>query len=122
MNWDLITQGLELSVMGILTTFMALGLFIGIILLLRRVFPVESAEPMVMESAEEPALVFEAAGEDADAVAAAIGAAFYVQKMLAVTSEDGIEASFVPQSYRPRRKGLGARLEEPRGRWWHPEE
>ena len=128
MNWELITQGLELSVMGILTTFMALGLFIGTILLLRTVFPTEPRRKKVVEEAPvqeiEAAEVVEETAVDVDAVTAAIGAAVYVQSMLAVAPEDGtmlaMEAGFAPQSYRPRRKGLGARLEEPRGRWWQP--
>lgn len=128
MNWELITQGLELSVMGILTTFMALGLFIGTILLLRTVFPTEPRRKKVVEEAPvqeiEAAEVVEETAIDVDAVTAAIGAAVYVQSMLAVAPEDGtmlaMEASFAPQSYRSRRKGLGARLEEPRGRWWQP--
>ena len=131
MNWELITQGLELSVMGILTTFMALGLFIGTILLLRTVFPNEPRkrkdtviEPVVADDTE-PVVEEESAVEmDNDAIAAAIGAAVYVQSMLAAAPQDGtmvsMEAGFIPQNYRPRRKGLGARLEEPRGRWWQP--
>lgn len=112
MNWELITQGLELSVMGIITTFMALGLFIGTILLLRYLFP---AEPRVKKVADLPQAVEEPAAvaaseDDSDAVAAAISAAIYVKNMLASSSDSS--------SYVPRRTGLGARLEQPRGRWW----
>ncbi len=124
MNWDLIRQGLSLSVMGILTTFMSLGLLIGTILLLRYVFPAEQRKRKVVEEAQESsAQVVETVDTDADAVVAAISAAVTVQTMLAGTSDDGSMAAmgptFVPQQRRVRRTGLGARLEEPRGRWWH---
>lgn len=125
MNWELILQGLELSVMGILTTFTALGLFIGTILLLRRVFPVESRTPLQIEVAQEPEAPLDEMDIDTDAIAAAISAAVYVQSLLAGTPDDGtlaaMESAFTVQPS-PRRKGLGARLEQPRGRWWQPME
>ena len=116
MNWELITQGLELSVMGILTTFMALGLFIGTILLLRYIFPAEPRKKKNVVEAEaetvvdEPIAAVEAEEDDADAIAAAISAAIYVKNMLAEAPQG--------TAYVPRRTGLGARLEQPRGRWW----
>jgi Na+-transporting methylmalonyl-CoA/oxaloacetate decarboxylase gamma subunit len=116
-NWELISQGLSLSVMGIMTTFMALGLFIATILLLRYVFP---AEPRKKKTAAavvpDEAPLFEESGaavssdEEDGAIAAAISAAIYVKTMLSATAEG---AAYVPQ-----RTGLGARLEQPRGRWW----
>jgi hypothetical protein len=117
--------------MGILTTFMALGLFIGTILLLRTVFPTVPRKRKAALRVEAVAVEPDTdAGLDADptmdmdAIAAAVSAAVYVQSMLAAAPEDGtmtaMEAGFAYQNYRPHRKGLGARLEQPRGRWWQP--
>jgi len=124
-NWELITQGLELSVMGILTTFTALGLFIGTILLLRTVFPTEPRKSKKEADTQTPIVSMESPDDvvvDTDAIAAAISAAIYVQTMLAQAPDDGtmvtMESAFVPQRRRVRRTGIGARLEEPRGRWW----
>lgn len=116
MNWELISQGLSLSVMGIMTTFMSLGLFIGTIFLLRYLFPTEPRQkkiaaavaPEAPQSTEEPVGV--TASTEDDAIAAAISAAIYVKTMLAASSEGS--------AYVPRRTGLGSRLEQPRGRWW----
>lgn len=124
MNWDLISQGLSLSVMGILTTFMSLGLFIATIFLLRYVFPAEPRKRKVVEETPVPSVQgTETVDVDLDAVVAAISAATYVQAMLAGSPDDGtitaMEQTFVPQRPLVRRTGLGARLEEPRGRWWH---
>ena len=119
MNWELISQGLSLSVMGILTTFTALGLFIGTIFLLRLLFPAESRRSKLEQEIEvEPR-----PAEEEDVITAAISAAIYVQSMLANTPDDGTVTTLhtvrqVSQQQSQPRTGLGARLEEPRGRWW----
>ena len=98
-----IIQGLNISLVGLLVTFTALGLFILMILLLEKIFP---ARPQVIEerTPSEEASNLQILGEDASgnvdpATAAAIMAAICYFQMQA-------------------RPALGARLVEGHGRWW----
>lgn len=52
---DLFTQGLWLSVLGISVTFGALGLLIGVIALLKWLFPARRVEPRPAAAAEHEA-------------------------------------------------------------------
>jgi Na+-transporting methylmalonyl-CoA/oxaloacetate decarboxylase gamma subunit len=98
-----IMQGLSISVIGLLITFFALGVFILLMIILQRLFPpkTEKAE----EEAEEGELMVQidlgqAAEMDQDGeVAAAIAAA----------------VSYFQAANRP---SLGAGLESGRGHWW----
>ena len=67
------STGLMVSIVGLLTTFVALGVFIGVIYLLKLLFPYKSAAQAVeeVEPAESPALA-ETHEEEVVAVIAAV--------------------------------------------------
>jgi hypothetical protein len=118
MDTEAILQGLELSLMSIITTFLALGMFIGIILLLRLIFPAqprrrkieEEDEGEAPEKEEEIIINVAAAAQESDeALTAAIAAALYVKNTYPTDT---------PALTRRSPGGLGARLEQPRSRWW----
>jgi hypothetical protein len=122
MDIQAIIQGLELSLMSILTTFLALGMFIGIILLLRVAFPMqprhrkieEEDEGEAPEREEEIIINLTASAEEGDdALTAAIAAALYVKNTYQPAARMG-----TPAVIRRSPGGLGARLEQPRSRWW----
>lgn len=132
MNIELINQGLTLSFFGLLFTFMSLGLFILSIFALRWLFPVEKRTKRevlaVVNNTPTPA-VQNSSATDEEAVAA-IAAAMSVKQFLSSQSGTIEEATAAVtaaamviqqrQMGSARRQGLGARLEEPRGRWWQP--
>ena len=92
-------QGLEVSVLGILITFTALGVFILIMIVLQRLFP--AAESNASAKKEEQPLVevqIEETGEDAAVVAAIAAALSYLRAR--------------------SQSGLGSSLQEGRGGWW----
>lgn len=100
-----IAQGLEVSVLGILITFVALGVFIFIMIFLQRMFPYKNEDAAaVVEEREAPEAVIEIAtdpatdGEEGE-IAAAIGAALLYLRSRSKTS-------------------LGDSLFEGRGGWW----
>ncbi len=95
-------QGLEVSVLGILVTFLALGVFILIMIVLQRLFPGESEEKQNDEQVQDaqPASMVEAAASDEDSeVIAAIAAALNFFNSHSQSS-------------------LGASLEKGRSEWW----
>jgi hypothetical protein len=122
MDMQAILQGLELSLMSIITTFLALGMFIGIILLLRLAFPAQPRHRKKEEDAagepperEEEIIINVAvpAQERDEALTAAITAAVYVKNAYQPAKQ--VDA---PTGFRRSTSGLGARLEQPRSRWW----
>ena len=93
-------QGLEVSILGILITFTALGVFILIMIVLQRLFP--SAEAEASSKTEEQPLVevqIEETGEDAAVVAAIAAALSYLRAR--------------------SQSSLGSSLQEGRGSWWN---
>ena len=131
MNIELINQGLTLSFFGLLFTFMSLGLFILSIFVLRWLFPVEKRTKKetlaVVDNTPTPAVQNSSTTDEE--VAAAITAAMSVKQFLSSRSASleesaaAVTAAMLIQQRLPgsvRRQGLGARLEEPRGRWWQP--
>lgn len=122
MDIQAIIQGLELSLMSIITTFLALGMFIGIILLLRVAFPMQPRRKKKQEkpaseaadSEEEIIINLTAPTEEGDdALTAAIAAALYVKNAYQTAQQ-----TETPAVIRRSSGGLGARLEQPRSRWW----
>ena len=118
MDIQAIIQGLELSLMSIITTFLALGMFIGIILLLRVAFPMQPRLKKVVKPVESEAPDREEeiiinltapTAEGDDALTAAIAAAVFVKNTYQRDK---------PVVIRRSPGGLGARLEQPRSRWW----
>jgi len=98
-----IVQGLEVSVLGILITFTALGVFILIMIVLQRLFPsAETEAPVVTQTVkDEQPLVevqIEETGEDAAVVAAIAAALSYLRAR--------------------SQSSLGGSLQEGRGGWW----
>ena len=91
-----IAQGLSISLLGLTTTFIALGLLVVLILLLTRLFPIKpdfiSGETQTQEE------------ERVRAVAAATAVAVAVSLV---------------ESEGETHPGLGELLEEPPGRWWY---
>lgn len=133
MNWTLILDGVVLSVLGVATTFTALGLFILIMVVLRRLFPnvEEKAARAALKASDEtsPAALVETAEADDGAAAAAIGAALlYWQGMLGADEEEQVAAAIAVSLFYLGRQvqapvpqvesRLGANLERGRGRWW----
>lgn len=97
-----LAQGLEVSLLGIIITFVALGVFILIMVVLQRLFPAKEAVENGEEQApEEPvaAPVETSASEDEQAVIAAIAAA----------------VGFLRAQ---NRADLGGGLHEGRSGWW----
>ena len=122
MDMQAILQGLELSLMSIITTFLALGMFIGIILLLRLAFPMhprrrkrEEETANEVPDGEEEIIINVAvpAQERGEALTAAIAAALYVKNAYQPATQ-----AEAPAFIRRSAGGLGARLEQPRSRWW----
>ena len=98
---DLITQGLTLSLTGIVVTFASLGLFILIIILLQKFFPSEEAEPSTSIEGGSVALP-EATGIDLDqGTAAAIA--------IAISHFQSLESEA---------SGIGSALVQGPGPWW----
>lgn len=128
----LISQGLALSLVGIATTFVSLGLFILSIYALRWLFPVDKRRKARQTSGEsgDPIPVIEQGRFEEEEVTAVISAALWVKKFLLNQSAEVEEAAAIaavamylqqqPVGRLQKRQGLGARLEEPRGRWWQP--
>lgn len=101
---DPIVQGLQVSLLGLLITFLALGVFILIMVGLQRLFPPtaeELAGEMSEEAEETPVVEVETADESEEgAVVAAIAAAL--------------------NYYRASGRGqLGGSLVEGRSGWWN---
>ena len=97
-----ILQGLQVSVLGLLITFLALGVFILVMVLLQRFFPgqEEVVEEAAAGSEETPIVVIETADESEEgAVVAAIAAA-------------------LQYGYDTRHSSLGKALAEGKGGWW----
>jgi sodium pump decarboxylase gamma subunit len=99
---DLITQGLTLSLTGIVVTFASLGLFILIIILLQKFFPSEEAEATASTEGMSATLPSMAATDLDQETAAAIAIAI---------------AHF--QSLETEASGIGSALVEGPGPWWH---
>jgi Na+-transporting methylmalonyl-CoA/oxaloacetate decarboxylase gamma subunit len=95
-----ITQGLIISGLGLFITFFALGIFILVIILLQRFFPVRhEPENAVSQPEESPIEVQVDTCGDEQEVAAAIAVAIQV--------------------FRSRQTELGSSLGSGRGSWWY---
>jgi sodium pump decarboxylase gamma subunit len=93
-------QGLTISLLGLTITFLALGLFILVMVVLKKLFPQQTEEMPEQEVEGTPVLVVETADKSEEgAVIAAIAAA------IAFTRSSG-------------RGRLGETLTQARGRWW----
>ncbi len=88
-------QGLQVSVLGLLITFLALGLFVLVMVLLKRLFP---AEIRPDEPAGNPQTHIQKPGEAELAAVAAAAAALYRKSKMD--------------------PNLGRLLEQPKGAWW----
>ena len=98
-----LVEGLEVSVLGILITFTALGVFILIMIVLQRLFPSAETDPSAKtqsEMGEQPLVEvqIEETGEDAAVVAAIAAALSYLRAR--------------------SQSSLGSSLQEGRGGWW----
>lgn len=75
--------GLLISVVGLLVTFVALGIFIGVIILLQKLFPPKAeAEEEAVEEVK-PAQIETKEDSDAEAIAAALAAVSYLRSQRA---------------------------------------
>jgi Na+-transporting methylmalonyl-CoA/oxaloacetate decarboxylase gamma subunit len=99
-----IMQGLSISIIGLLITFFALGVFILLMIVLQRLFPpkakareeeAEHAEPVIQIELDQASSHMDRDREVAAAIAAAVS---YFQAV--------------------NQPSLGANLEGGRGRWW----
>jgi Na+-transporting methylmalonyl-CoA/oxaloacetate decarboxylase gamma subunit len=98
-----IEQGLAIMVMGLSITFSALALFIGVIILLQRLFPAgEEADSTEEKRVEQPVIsrLARDTGEEEIAVAISVALAHLY-------------------SYELCRSNLGETLEKGHGPWWN---
>ena len=97
-----IEQGLTLMVLGLGTTFSALAIFIGLIVLLSRVFPpAQEPDSPSAEVADQPAVTQLLRDTTQEEIAAAIA--------MALAHVHSLELC---------RSNLGETLEHARGQWW----
>jgi hypothetical protein len=94
-------QGLTLSGIGILITFFALGVLIGLILLLKALFPVKTGNSEVKDALRESSPPLSREREDLLRQAAAAGVSVLIKRR-------GLSG----------RGSLGKLLEDPVGDWW----
>jgi len=72
--------GLMISVIGLLVTFTALGIFIGIIVLLKKLFPVKAKKTDTeVAIISEPAEAIPQTEDDSENIAAAVAAVTYLR-------------------------------------------
>ena len=91
-------EGLNVSILGLLITFLALGVFILIMIVLQKIFPSQEESPETME--ETPVLSIETddKSEEGAVIAAIAAAAAYARSK--------------------GRSQLGAALSQSKGSWW----
>lgn len=66
------STGLMVSIVGLSITFIALGVFIGVIYLLKAIFPYKPETEEVEEDSEETPVISKTDGEEVAAVIAAV--------------------------------------------------
>ena len=96
-----ILQGLTISISGIVITFLALGLFILVMVILQKMFPAESEAPDGSDAEKKTIVESSTASDDEGEVVAAIAAA----------------VAYFQQSFN-QSGDLGISLNEGRGTWW----
>lgn len=94
-------QGLSLSGVGILITFSALGILIGLILLLKVIFPMREESGLIEETLPDSAGLPSQEREELLKQAAGVGVSVLVKKMS-----------------RSAQGTLGKTLEDPVSSWW----
>ena len=75
---DTIQSGLVISAVGLIITFTALGIFIGVIVLLQKLFPPKAQEE-VIEEVQPVAAITEESSDSDEAVVALLAAAAYLR-------------------------------------------
>ena len=96
-----ILQGLTISISGIIITFLALGLFILVMVVLQKLFPAESETPAGSVAEKKTIIESSTANDEEGEVVAAIAAA----------------VAYFKQSF-DQSVDLGNSLSEGRGTWW----
>ncbi len=78
---DTIQSGLVVSAIGLVVTFTALGIFIGVIVLLQKLFPVKPAkeEKAITNAAAPVSAVAEEKTDSDEVIVAALAAAAYMR-------------------------------------------
>ena len=96
------STGLMISLVGLLITFAALGIFIGLIYLLKTLFPFkEEVEEVAVEAAAEPVAAV-TTEDDSDEIAAAVAAVSYLRSRRAGQLGTALLSGFGP--FRTSRK------------------
>lgn len=95
-------QGLEVSILGLAITFIALGVFILIMIVLQRLFPAQEEKAEQTPAEAEAAPVIEAQAEEPGEEAAVVAAIAAAISYLRARSQSS----------------LGSSLQEGRGSWW----
>jgi Na+-transporting methylmalonyl-CoA/oxaloacetate decarboxylase gamma subunit len=92
--------GLLISVVGLVVTFSALLIFVGVIVLLQKLFPVKAEKEEEGQFAEETVstVVTETSADDSDEIAAAIAAVSYLRSQRA--GQLGASLLYGPGPYR----------------------
>jgi Na+-transporting methylmalonyl-CoA/oxaloacetate decarboxylase gamma subunit len=75
--------GLVISVIGLLVTFFALGIFIGVMVLLQKLFPVKTKKEEKVSEETKPVEVVAQVETGAEEIAAALAAVTYLRSQRA---------------------------------------
>jgi Na+-transporting methylmalonyl-CoA/oxaloacetate decarboxylase gamma subunit len=75
--------GLMISAVGLLVTFSALGIFIGVMVLLQKIFPVKKEAEEIAVAEEKTAVIEAAPKTDHDEIAAALAAVTFLRSQRA---------------------------------------
>lgn len=75
--------GLMISAVGLLVTFSALGIFIGVMVLLQKIFPVKNETEEIAVVKDKPIVVEAARKTDDDEIAAALAAVAFLRSQRA---------------------------------------
>jgi Na+-transporting methylmalonyl-CoA/oxaloacetate decarboxylase gamma subunit len=90
--------GLIISVVGLVVTFSALLIFIGVIVLLKKLFPAKAKQEEVVVVEEKHTQLTEAATDDSDEITAALAAIAYLRSQRA--GQLGASLVYGPGPYR----------------------
>ena len=96
------STGLMISLVGMLITFVALGIFIGLIYLLKALFPFKEKEEGTAVEAPAESAVEAVAGDESDEIAAAVAAVAYLRSRR--TGQLGAALLSGPGPFRTSRK------------------
>jgi len=93
--------GLLISAIGLLVTFTALGIFIGVMVLLQKLFPVKEEKTEIIVEETKPVEIITEAESGVEEIAAALAAVTYLRSQRA--GQLGATLAYGPGPYRTSR-------------------